>query len=84
MSVLNAVSILCSYPAGYDESDRLYNILYLLHGSNGSSLSYLDPETPTKFQNLLDHLMYTYFYHILPCLFIDLSTVQNDALLNPD
>ena len=50
-------SVMVYYPAGYDESDRLYNILYLLHGSNGSPLSYLDPETPTKFQNLLVHLI---------------------------
>ena len=50
-------SVMVYYPAGYDESDRQYNILYLLHGANGTPLGFLDPEKPTKLQNLLDHLI---------------------------
>ena len=50
-------SVMVYYPAGYDESDRQYNILYLLHGANGTPLDFLDPEKPTKLQNLLDHLI---------------------------
>ena len=50
-------SVMVYYPAGYDDSDQPYNILYLLHGANGSPLGYLDPEKPTKLQNLLDHLI---------------------------
>ena len=29
-------------PAGYDESDKPYNILYILHGASGSPTNYLD------------------------------------------
>lgn len=33
-------SVMVYYPAGYDDSDQPYNILYLLHGANGSPLGY--------------------------------------------
>ena len=50
-------SVMVYFPAGYDESDQPYNVLYLLHGSNGSPLGYLSPDEPTKLQNLLDHMI---------------------------
>ena len=50
-------SVMVYFPAGYDESDQCYNVLYLLHGSNGSPKGYLDPDKPTRLQNLLDHLI---------------------------
>ena len=50
-------SVMVYYPAGYDESDHPYNILYLLHGANGSPLDFLDPGKPTGLRNLLDHLI---------------------------
>ena len=44
-------------PVGYDESDQPYNILYILHASNGTTRNYLNPESPTKLQRLLDHMI---------------------------
>lgn len=44
-------------PAGYDESDDCYNILYLLHGSSSSPLRYFNPDEPTVLQNILDHMI---------------------------
>ena len=44
-------------PAGYDESEKRYPILYLLHGSTSSPLRYLNPEEPTILQNILDHMI---------------------------
>ncbi len=50
-------SVMVYFPAGYEESDRSYNVLYLLHGANGAPKNYLNPDRPTKFQCLLDHLI---------------------------
>ena len=44
-------------PAGYDESDRLYNVMYILHASSGTPKNYLNPEKATNFQCLLDHMI---------------------------
>ncbi len=50
-------SVMVYFPAGYDDSTASYNVLYLLHGANGSTKSYLDPAKPTEFQCLLDHMI---------------------------
>ena len=44
-------------PAGYDDSDKLYNVLYILHGASGSPTNYLDPSRQTHFQTLLDNMI---------------------------
>ena len=44
-------------PYGYDESGEKYNVLYLLHGSNGSPRKYLNPNKETNLKNLLDHMI---------------------------
>lgn len=44
-------------PAGYDDSDQKYNVLYLLHASSGKPQNYLNPEKNTDFKNLLDHMI---------------------------
>ncbi|MBQ2952760.1 MAG: hypothetical protein IJE07_04325 [Clostridia bacterium] len=44
-------------PAGYDESEERYNILYMLHGSSSEPRRYLDPEEVTVFQCILDHMI---------------------------
>ena len=44
-------------PAGYDESNMCYNVLYLLHGANGSPQNYLSPDKTTELQCLLDHMI---------------------------
>lgn len=44
-------------PAGYDESDQCYDILYLLHGSASSPQRYLSPDAPTTLQHVLDHMI---------------------------
>ena len=49
--------VLVYLPAGYDESEECYNILYLLHGSSSSPSRYLDPDKPTVLQNILDHMI---------------------------
>lgn len=50
-------SVMVYFPAGYDTSDQSYNVLYLLHGSNGSPKNYLNPDEVTEFQCLLDHMI---------------------------
>ena len=44
-------------PYGYDESEEEYNVLYLLHASNGTPEKFLNPERATSFQNLLDNMI---------------------------
>ncbi len=44
-------------PAGYDTSDRQYNVMYILHASSGTPKNYLNPEKATNFQCLLDHMI---------------------------
>ena len=44
-------------PAGYDESEEKYNVLYILHASNGKPKKYLNPNKVTEMQNLLDHMI---------------------------
>jgi len=44
-------------PVGYDTSGENYNVLYLFHASSGSPLNYLNPDKPTAFRNLLDHMI---------------------------
>lgn len=44
-------------PAGYDDSDKPYNVLYILHGASGSPANYLDPSRVTHFQALLDNMI---------------------------
>ena len=50
-------SALVYLPAGYDESDARYNVLYLFHAAGGSLKSYLDLNQATPFQCLLDHMI---------------------------
>ena len=50
-------AVMVYLPAGYDESDRQYNVMYLLHASSGSPKNYLNPEKATNFQCLLDHMI---------------------------
>ena len=44
-------------PEGYDESGERYNVLYLLHGADGTPRKFLNPERKTDLQNLLDHMI---------------------------
>ena len=44
-------------PAGYDDSDTCYDILYLLHAANGTPKNYLNSKKTTKFQCLLDNMI---------------------------
>ena len=44
-------------PYGYEDSDESYNVLYLLHGSNGSIKSFLKPNEITAFQKELDQMI---------------------------
>jgi len=44
-------------PAGYDESDTPYNILYLLHSSGGSVENYFSTDKVTDFQCLIDNMI---------------------------
>lgn len=44
-------------PYGYDESEEVYNVLYLLHPSGASAKDYLSRDTVTAFQNVLDHMI---------------------------
>ena len=50
-------SVIVYLPVGYAESDRQYNVLYLLHASGGSPRDYLDPGRVTPFQCLIDHMI---------------------------
>ena len=50
-------SVIVYLPAGYKETDRSYNVLYLIHASGGSPRDYLDPGKVTKLQCLLDHMI---------------------------
>ena len=52
-----AKSAMVYLPAGYDENDRQYNVLYILHASSGTPKNYLNPEKATNFQCLLDHMI---------------------------
>ena len=44
-------------PAGYDESEGSYNVLYILHAASGSPKNYLDPSRRTPIQCLLDNMI---------------------------
>ena len=44
-------------PAGYEDSNEKYNVLYLLHASGGKPRNYLDPDRETDFQKLLDNMI---------------------------
>ena len=44
-------------PQGYDESGEKYNVLYLLHASNGAPRKFLNPDSATNLKNLLDHMI---------------------------
>lgn len=44
-------------PAGYDDSDKPYNVLYILHGASGSPANYLDTARVTHIQCLLDNMI---------------------------
>lgn len=50
-------SVMVYLPAGYDETEEMYNILYIFHAASGSPKNYLDTERETPFQNLLDHMI---------------------------
>lgn len=53
----NVKSVTVYLPNGYDETDRRYNVLYILHASGGKVTNYLNPDSATDFQNLLDHMI---------------------------
>ena len=44
-------------PLNYDESGENYNVLYLLHASNGKPQKFLNPDSATNLKNLLDHMI---------------------------
>ncbi len=44
-------------PHGYDDTSLAYDVLYLMHAASGSPRTYLDPDEPTAFQNLLDNMI---------------------------
>ena len=44
-------------PFGYEASDASYDVLYLLHGANGSIKSFLNPNEATSFQQELDQMI---------------------------
>ncbi len=44
-------------PAEYDETDKAYNVLYILHAASGKPKNYLDPSEAKDFQCLLDHMI---------------------------
>ena len=50
-------SVMVYLPDGYDESEGRYNVLYILHASNGSPEKFLNPEKVTAFQCLLDNMI---------------------------
>ena len=50
-------SVFVYLPKGYEENDEPYNIIYLLHASNGSPNDYLDTEKAKKLQCLLDNMI---------------------------
>ncbi len=50
-------SLMVYLPYGYDDSQDCYPVVYLLHGSGSSPKTYLNPESATAFQSLLDHMI---------------------------
>ena len=50
-------SVMVYLPAGYDTSEERYNIIYLLHGAQGSMLNYFKEDQPTQMKYLLDHMI---------------------------
>ena len=50
-------SVMVYLPAGYDEGDDAYNVLYILHAASGTTKNYLNPDKKTNFQCLLDHMI---------------------------
>ncbi len=50
-------SVTVYLPNGYDDTQERYNILYIFHASGGKVTNYLNPESATDFQNLLDHMI---------------------------
>ena len=50
-------TVMVYLPAGYEDNDEPYNILYMLHASGGSQKDYLDKNNVTEFQCLLDHMI---------------------------
>ena len=50
-------SLMVYLPAGYAESEQRYPVLYLLHGSTGAPKNYLNPNSCTNLQSLLDNMI---------------------------
>ena len=44
-------------PAGYDEGNEVYNILYFMHGGGGSPELYFTAGGQSSLSNLLDHMI---------------------------
>ena len=44
-------------PAGYNEGNGPYDVLYILHAASGSPKNYLDPDRKTPIQCLLDNMI---------------------------
>ena len=56
-SNIEVKSVLVYLPEGYEDSNQDYNIIYLLHASNGSPEDYLSTSQSKKFQRLLDNMI---------------------------
>ena len=50
-------SVMVYLPVGYDDSEKPYNVMYILHAASGTTKNYLNPEKATDFQCLLDHMI---------------------------
>ncbi len=44
-------------PAGYDDTEDRYNVMYFFHAASGTPLNYLNPDKDTSFKNLLDNMI---------------------------
>ena len=78
-------------PYGYEESDEQYNVIYLLHASNGAPDDYLDTYSVKRFQCLLDNMIAdglidpvivaapTYFHNNYNADFIPLAVQVSDV-----
>ena len=50
-------SFLVYLPAGYEDNEDPYNVIYLLHASGGSAKNYFELNSRTPLQNLIDNMI---------------------------